>query len=198
MVDPYYRTMKGFGVLVEKEWMYLGHKFCDFTEPEVSFLDMLMNWKDPQQEQPTYAATWFLFLDAVSQLLRSHPEFFEFNESFLVFLVDHTFSCRFGNFLTSCEKERRSAKIVQKTGFSFFSLFLSFSSPFFNYLFLASIWGYLFENAKDFVNPFYQSETLNLKKDFPLEVVGGMNVGLWDSLYFRHAFVDPLSSQNND
>ena len=117
--------MRGFCVLVEKEWMYLGHKFCDFVKPKApGIFDAFFGEKEKEK---TNDVIWVLFLDAVSQLLQISPQFFEFEENFLGFILEHTFSCRFGNFLSSCEKERHKSKVVEMTGLIFLFFFLLYS-----------------------------------------------------------------------
>lgn len=96
MLDPYYRTLEGFAVLVEKDWLSFGHKFHD----RCGNADMLAN----NQENAPIFLQW---LEVVSVLLRQFPLAFEFCSSLLVFLAEHVYSCGFGTFLGNSEQERQ-------------------------------------------------------------------------------------------
>jgi hypothetical protein len=43
------------------------------------------------------------------------PTEFEFNEDFLVFVIEHFYSCKFGTFLCNSEQERESLKLKKRT-----------------------------------------------------------------------------------
>uniref|UniRef100_A0A8C7DMN0 phosphatidylinositol-3,5-bisphosphate 3-phosphatase n=1 Tax=Oncorhynchus kisutch TaxID=8019 RepID=A0A8C7DMN0_ONCKI len=73
LLDPFYRTLEGFQVLVETEWLDYGHKFGDRCGHQESAEDV--------SEQCPVFLQW---LDCVHQLLKQFPCFFEFNEAFLV------------------------------------------------------------------------------------------------------------------
>uniref|UniRef100_A0A2K6TAC0 phosphatidylinositol-3,5-bisphosphate 3-phosphatase n=1 Tax=Saimiri boliviensis boliviensis TaxID=39432 RepID=A0A2K6TAC0_SAIBB len=73
LLDPYYRTLEGFQVLVESDWLDFGHKFGDRCGHQENVED--------QNEQCPVFLQW---LDSVHQLLKQFPCLFEFNEAFLV------------------------------------------------------------------------------------------------------------------
>jgi len=54
-------------------------------------------------------------LDAVHQIQRQFPFDFEFNEEFLLFLADHSFSLLFGTFIGNCEKQRVDLELREHT-----------------------------------------------------------------------------------
>ncbi|KAL2092758.1 hypothetical protein ACEWY4_012556 [Coilia grayii] len=104
MLDPYYRTVEGFQVLVETEWLDFGHKFADRCGHGE-------NAEDLNERCPVYLQ----WLDAVHQLQRQFPCSFEFNEAFLVKLVQHTYSCLYGTFLCNSGREREERHTQERT-----------------------------------------------------------------------------------
>ncbi|CAL1281366.1 unnamed protein product [Larinioides sclopetarius] len=104
MLDPYYRTKKGFQVLVEREWLEFGHKFADRCGNPGGV--------DDKNEKCPVFLQW---LDCVYQLLKQFPCHFEFNEQYLTRLVLHTYSCLFGTFLCNTEEERKNHSVPLRT-----------------------------------------------------------------------------------
>ncbi|KAG2365707.1 phosphatases II [Suillus spraguei] len=131
-LDPHYRTIRGFQILVEKDWVSFGHKFLDrcghlssdkfFTSlPETggtssgadaaqAFLVSVQNRFTSQSHLKETSPCFHQFLECVRQLQRQYPSRFEFNERFLRQLLYHLYSCQFGNFLYNCERERRAGE----------------------------------------------------------------------------------------
>lgn len=78
--DSLYRTIAGLNKLIEKEWIALGHPFginmfnCSFSS-------------HVQRLQPS-TATFLLFLDCLSQLIRLYPLSFEYSQYMLIALWD--------------------------------------------------------------------------------------------------------------
>ncbi|XP_072426190.1 myotubularin-related protein 7b isoform X1 [Chiloscyllium punctatum] len=102
LLDPFYRTLKGFMVLIEKDWVSFGHKF----NHRYSHLD-----GDPREVSPVIDQ----FFDCVWQLMEQFPCAFEFNERFLVHIHHHIYSCQFGNFICNSNKESKELRIQEKT-----------------------------------------------------------------------------------
>uniref|UniRef100_A0A665WWN9 Phosphatidylinositol-3,5-bisphosphate 3-phosphatase MTMR2 n=1 Tax=Echeneis naucrates TaxID=173247 RepID=A0A665WWN9_ECHNA len=114
MLDSYYRTIRGFEVLLEKEWLSFGHRFQLF------------------------------------------PAAFEFNEYFLVTILDHLYSCLFGTFLCNSEQQRLKERSV-------------------------SLWSYINSQLEEFTNPLY----VNYSNHVLFPVVSLRHLELWVGYYIR-------------
>jgi myotubularin-related protein 1/2 len=104
LLDPYYRTLKGFEVLIEKEWLSFGHKFqhrighCDDRHSDADRSPVFLQW-----------------IDSVYQVIAQFPYAFEFHEYFLITILDHLYSCLFGTFLYNTERERVTNDLKKKS-----------------------------------------------------------------------------------
>lgn len=99
-LDDYYRTIKGFQILIQKEFLNFGYDFM-LEKPKNRSID----GSDGQDNQ-TISALFVLFMDAVFQLLSQFPAAFEFDERLLIEILYHINSNLFGTFLKITEKER--------------------------------------------------------------------------------------------
>ena len=104
MLDPYYRTLHGFEVLIEKEWLSFGHKFAQ-----------RLGHGEDKPSDDNRSPVFLQWLDCVWQLTKQFPTAFEFNEFLLITLADHVYSCLFGTFLCNSEVQRKSDDVANKT-----------------------------------------------------------------------------------
>ena len=103
LLDPFYRTINGFAILIEKDWLSFGHQFG------------LRNGFSDKDKQDQASPIFLQFLDAIHQLLEQFPNAFEFNEKFLLFLARNYRLNLYGTFLYNNEKERMEANAKTKT-----------------------------------------------------------------------------------
>jgi hypothetical protein len=103
LLDPFYRTINGFAVLVEKDWLSFGHQFG------------LRNGFSDKDKQDQASPIFLQFLDAVHQLLEQFPNAFEFNERFLLFLAKNYRVNLYGTFMFNNDKERKERNAKTET-----------------------------------------------------------------------------------
>lgn len=87
--DPFFRTLMGFQVLIESQWIAYGHKMAARNSGGDDFSPVFLQW-----------------LDCCWQMLQQQPQLFEFNEKFLFRIARETFAGRFGTFLGNTLHER--------------------------------------------------------------------------------------------
>jgi len=104
LLDPYYRTLQGFALLIEKEWLSFGHMF-----------DTRQGHTRAKRDEPNESPIFLLFLDCVWQILQQFPCAAEFNEKLLFFLAEQSYSCRFGTFLRNTAQQRKADRLTELT-----------------------------------------------------------------------------------
>ncbi|XP_036030183.1 myotubularin-related protein 1 isoform X2 [Onychomys torridus] len=149
MLDSYYRTIKGFEALIEKEWISFGHRFA-----------LRVGHGDDNHADADRSPIFLQFIDCVWQMTRQFPSAFEFNELFLITILDHLYSCLFGTFLCNCEQQRIKEDIYTKT---------------------ISLWSYVNSQLDEFSNPFF----VNYENHVLYPVASMSHLELWVNYYIR-------------
>ncbi|CAG8747030.1 27202_t:CDS:2, partial [Racocetra persica] len=147
IVDPFYRTIKGLQVLIEKEWIAFGHPFRSRSELPNNLCNSdprlhsknkqtSRNFKEPQNLPPAPAPVFLLFLTCLHHILEQFPSAFEYNDFFLLCLARAAAgNSPFGDFLCNSECEREAIQLRERT---------------------RSIWSWVKERRQWFRNPLYQ------------------------------------------
>ncbi|XP_072899405.1 phosphatidylinositol-3,5-bisphosphate 3-phosphatase MTMR2 isoform X4 [Hemitrygon akajei] len=100
------------------------------------------------------------FIDCVWQMTRQFPTAFEFNEFFLVTILDHLYSCLFGTFLSNSEQQRVKEGLQRST---------------------ISLWAYINSQLEEFTNPLY----VNYSNHVLYPVASMRHLELWIGYYIR-------------
>lgn len=147
LLDGYYRTLQGFQVLIEKEWTCFGfgcaHK--------------LAHGKQSDEEQ---SPALQMFFECVWIMMQQYPIHFQFTEDLLVFIIDCLYSCKYGTFLPSSEKERDIFRPIS-----------------------VSAWTSVNAKAERFTNPFFEEDTLSSDMKLRTSVA---DIKSWSGYYTRH------------
>ena len=105
LIDPYYRTIRGYMSLIEKDFLSFGHQF--------KYRNGYYNQKEVHEDQNS--PIFLQYLDATHQLLVNYPMYFEFNMKFLIYIANNINSGKYGTFLYNNEKERDEKEARTKT-----------------------------------------------------------------------------------
>lgn len=150
MLDPFYRTIRGFEVLIEKEWLSFGHKFAQ-----------RIGHGEDKHSDADRSPVFLQFIDCVWQMTKQFPNAFEFNEHFLITILDHLYSCLFGTFLCNSEQQRIKEEVKKRS---------------------VSVWSFVNSQLEEFTNAHYASY---VHKHILFPVASLRRIEVWTGYYCR-------------
>ncbi|XP_066515700.1 myotubularin-related protein 2 isoform X2 [Hoplias malabaricus] len=149
MLDSHFRTILGFQTLIEKEWISFGHRF-----------QQRVGHGDQNHTDADRSPIFLQFIDCVWQMTQQFPAAFEFNEYFLITVLDHLYSCLFGTFLCNSEQQRVKEELGKRS---------------------VSLWSLVNSQREEFVNPLFVHSPSHVL----LPSVSMRHMQLWVSYYIR-------------
>jgi myotubularin-related protein 1/2 len=150
-LDPFYRTTEGFASLIRKDWLAFGHQFATRLAHGQS-----------KETSSGCSPTFVQWMDCVYQCLVQYPNWFQFNQFFLIDILDELYNCRFGTFLLDNERQRQENNIDIKT---------------------ESLWPYLEQQQEKYLNPNYFAAN---DHDYFLPRSSTTDLQVWTSYYGRY------------
>jgi hypothetical protein len=160
-LDPYSRTIVGMESLIEKEWISFGHKFNE-----------RVGHANKSSEDEQRSPIFLQFIDATFQLMQQYPTIFEFNETFLITILEHLYSCKYGTFMFNSEKERAEANVRTKT---------------------VSLWTYINSDTESFINPFYVAVS-----DVITPLANMEDIVFWKAYLYNYRILEIVCRVDND
>ena len=153
ILDPYTRRIEGFLELIIREWIFGGYPFRTRT------MGLLESTKDKGR-----APTFLLFLDCVWQLMRQYARSFEYKDTLLLLIHEHTHASEYGTFLANSMRERNKYNLNRKT---------------------YSLWAYIHSIRDKFVNPMFEENFASLWPS-----VYPINILCWSRMFLRNPLLD--------
>ncbi|KAF0692063.1 Aste57867_16807 [Aphanomyces stellatus] len=152
-LDPYYRTLRGFLELMDKEWCSFGHMFRWRGAVGDS-----PNGQEVEEQSPVFVQ----WLDAMWQVWRQVPWAFEFTDVLLETVYTHVYSGLFGTFNYNSEQEKRQKEADAPT---------------------RSLWRYLLSRQHEFINSQYDAYKSESLRGRPLPALLSLesDLLLWDA-----------------
>jgi hypothetical protein len=136
-IDPYYRTLPGLAVLIEKEWLSFGHQFGLRLGTASQYNHRRQRARPTSNDKLQQSPVFIQFLDCLWQIMQHNPTAFQFNSHLLSVIGEQCHAGRFGTFWGDHEQDRMAWARARETTLSLWGAVLTDPRPFVNGLYVS-------------------------------------------------------------